>query len=121
MHKADLHHNKVIFQADYVLFKLQQMMAVDVDILNRLTKRFEELDVDYSRLLQVGDEVPSAEMVSEMQEMMKKTGESLQSQWNKMRKEALREQNQKSQLGLLESALGGGDKPIKLTDCHDFA
>ena len=121
VHKADLHHNKVIFQADYVLFKLQQMMAVDVDILNRLTKRFEELDVDYSRLLQVGDEVPSAEMVSEMQEMMKKTGESLQSQWNKMRKEALREQNQKSQLGLLESALGGGDKPIKLTDCHDFA
>ena len=121
MHKADLHHNKVIFQADYVLFKLQQMMAVDVDILNRLTKRFEELDVDYSRLLQVGDAVPSAEMVSEMQEIMNKTGESLQSQWNKRRKEVLKEQKQKSQLGLLESALGGGDRPIKLSACHDFA
>lgn len=47
VHKADLHHNGVIFQSDYVLFKLQQMMAVDLDILNRLSMRFEELDAGY--------------------------------------------------------------------------
>jgi hypothetical protein len=121
VHKADLHHTGVIFQSDYVLFKLQQMMAVDVDILNRLTKRFEELDVDHSRLLRVGEEVPSSEMVSEMQETMKKTGESLQSQWKYKRKELVDKYRQTSQHGLLESALGGGDKPIKLNDCHDFA
>ena len=121
MHKADLHHNGVIFQSDYVLFKLQQMMAVDVDILNRLIKRFDELDVDRSRLLRVGEEIPSAEMVAEMQETMEKTGESLQSQWKHKRSELVEKYKHKVQLGLLESALGGHDKPIKLNECHDFA
>ena len=121
VHKADLHHNGVIFQSDYVLFKLQQMMAVDVDILNRLTKRFEELDEDFSRLLSVGKEVASAEMVAEMQEVMKETGESLQSQWKHKREQLVEKHGRTNQFGLLESALGGSDRPIKLNECYDFA
>ena len=97
------------------------MMAVDVDILNRLTMRFEELDEDYIRLLYVGKEIPSAKMVSDMQETMKKTGESLQSQWKHKRKELVENHGQTNPFMLLESALGGSDRPIKLSECHDFA
>ena len=45
------------FSVRLVMFKLQQMKAVDSDILNRLCDRFQQLDVNQRGLLHVGAEV----------------------------------------------------------------
>jgi hypothetical protein len=63
VHKADLFHTGRVTQADYVLFKLQQLQMLDDGTLRRLTNRFSELDVEKRRLLIIGQHVPSAEQV----------------------------------------------------------
>jgi hypothetical protein len=45
VHKADLDGDGKVTEADYVLFKLQQMQKVDRDMLDRLIDRFEDLDL----------------------------------------------------------------------------
>lgn len=47
MHKADLDGDGKVTEADYVLFKLQQMQKVDLQTLDILIDRFEELDVHH--------------------------------------------------------------------------
>jgi hypothetical protein len=44
-------------EADYVLFKLQQMMKLDVGMLDTLVSSFEALDYDDNGFLDVGVEV----------------------------------------------------------------
>ena len=68
IHKADIDKRGVITEADYVLFKLQQLMKVDAAMLDTLIDRFEELDDNSNGWLDIGIEVPSAEQVAEMKE-----------------------------------------------------
>lgn len=48
------------------MFKLQQLQKVDSDMLERLIRRFKELDASRNGLLMIGSEVPSAAQVREM-------------------------------------------------------
>jgi len=63
VHKADIDGDGKITEADYVLFKLQQMQKVDLDMLDRLLNRFRELDVEGEGALDIGIDVPSASQV----------------------------------------------------------
>lgn len=47
VHKADLDGDDKVTEADYVLFKLQQMQKVDLQTLDILIDRFEELDAQH--------------------------------------------------------------------------
>lgn len=76
VHKADLVHRGKIGEADYVLFKLQQLQLVDDICLRRLANRFSELDVEKNRLLTIGVHVPSAKQVEVMQGMVAAPGGS---------------------------------------------
>ena len=46
VHKSDLDRDGRVTEADFVLFKLQQMQRVDPLVLDRLITRFKALDVD---------------------------------------------------------------------------
>jgi hypothetical protein len=52
-----------VSEADYVLFKLQQMQKVDPEVMDRLITRFHTLDVDDTRYLEIGREIPSSDQV----------------------------------------------------------
>jgi len=67
VHKADLDGDGKIGEADYILFKLQQMQKVDAAMLKTLMERFEEIDIMEDGSLDVGVDVPSAQQVKEMQ------------------------------------------------------
>jgi len=67
VHKADTDSDGRVSEADYVLFKLQQMLKVDMDMLERLLDRFHDLDSGGEGSLDVGLEIPSAAQVREMQ------------------------------------------------------
>merc|ERR1740117_2701542 len=46
IHKCDLEGNGIISEAEYTVFKLQQMQKVDKDLMSRITATFNELDAD---------------------------------------------------------------------------
>jgi len=89
VHSADIGKIGVITEADYVLFKLQQMQKVDANMLDLLIDRFEELDENANGWLDIGIDVPSAAQVKHMQEELendkkKKGGSSASSKNKKM-------------------------------------
>jgi len=59
VHKSDLDRDGRITEADFVLFKLQQMQRVDPLVLDRLIDRFDQLDADKTGAVDIGKEVPS--------------------------------------------------------------
>jgi hypothetical protein len=63
VHKCDLDGDGKVSEADYVLFKLQQMQKVDAGMMDMLIDRYHELDVDGEGALDVGIDIPSAEQV----------------------------------------------------------
>jgi hypothetical protein len=65
VHRADLDKDGKVSEADFVLFKLQQMQKVDRDMMERLIVRYHELDVDGEGALDIGIDVPSAEHVNQ--------------------------------------------------------
>jgi hypothetical protein len=73
VHKADTDGDGRVSEAEYVLFKLQQMLKVDMNMLERLIDRFHELDSGGEGSLDVGLEVPSAAQVKEMQRIATET------------------------------------------------
>ena len=79
VHKADISKDGRGDEADYVIFKLQQMQAVDEDVLERLQRRFEELDIGESGELHLGVEAPTAEQVAELQAMRRRQEEAKKS------------------------------------------
>ena len=64
-----------------VMFKLQQLKCVDMDILHRLCDRFRQLDIDRTGVLKVGVHVPSAQQVKDMQEEIKDTKKTIVDAW----------------------------------------
>jgi len=88
VHKADLsdpsdHSYGKITEADYILFKLLQLQAVNEVIVEKLIDRFIELDSKNTNTLVLGVEVPNKEQVAEMQQMTSGTGMTLQEAWSK--------------------------------------
>lgn len=65
--KCDITRDGRVTEADFVLFKLQQMQRVDPLVLDRLITRFKALDADGGRYLEAGREVPSAAQVRQLQ------------------------------------------------------
>jgi len=84
VHAADVNKTGKLTEADYVLFKLQQMMKVDAGMLDTLCDRFEELDLNANGWLDVGVDVPSAAQVREMQAAVKGTDKTLIEAWKEM-------------------------------------
>jgi hypothetical protein len=73
VHKCDLDMDGKVSEADYVLFKLQQMQKVDASMMDVLIDRYHDLDVDGEGALDVGIDIPSAEQVKTMQELKDNT------------------------------------------------
>jgi len=88
IHCVDIDNRGVITEADYVLFKLMQMMKVDADVLDMLIDRFEEIDDNGNGWLDIGIDVPSAEQVAEMNELpaVKKGKQTLVEAWEEKQK-----------------------------------
>jgi len=113
IHKADIDKRGVITEADYVLFKLQQMMKVDAGVLDMLIDRFEEIDDNGNGWLDIGIDVPSAEQVAEMKEepAVKKGKKTMIEAWEEKQKGfdlvALRKKMDNSDEKALKSAKGG--------------
>jgi len=61
VYKTDLDDNKEVDESDFVLFKLLQLQKVHTRTLEKLIRRFDELDVDNKGYLQVGVDIPSEE------------------------------------------------------------
>jgi len=98
-------------QSDYVLFKLQQMQAVDVDMLHRLCNRFHQLDEDRTGFLTIGKNIPSAQQVKEMQKDVDEGRfKTLTDAWVYMKPKV-------PSVHALETPV----RPKKVTDCSDFA
>ena len=93
VHKSDIDQDGRVDEADYCLFKLQQMMKVDVDILGRLERRFDELDIGDVGRLKLGVEVPNADQVQRLQETdeFKKGELGLPELWQERRSDLCRE------------------------------
>lgn len=68
VHKSDLDDDGQVSEAEYVLFKLQQMQKVDPDLLNQLSNRFLVLSKGGARL-KVGIDVPSKDQVERMKKI----------------------------------------------------
>jgi hypothetical protein len=117
VHKADLHQTGSLAQSDYVLFKLRQLMAVDVDILNRLLDRFRELNVKRNGFLSIGDEIPSAAMVKDIQDEVAQAPSRLMMDiWNERRFDLITKHKPERQNFYVPKSV----KPIRLNECHDF-
>jgi hypothetical protein len=88
VHSADVANIGVITEADYVLFKLQQMQKVDAEMLDVLIDRFEEIDENANGWLDIGIDVPSAEQVRLMKEELKEnaTGKNIIKLWKEKQK-----------------------------------
>ena len=65
-----------------VLFKLQQMQAIDRNVLSRLFNRFTELGGAEKGFLVIGEHVPSAAMVDELKKNA--NGRPLTQMWKEM-------------------------------------
>jgi len=59
VHRADLDGDGRVTEADYVLFKLQQMQKVDLQTLDMLIDRYEELDIHHDVSPAIGPVVSS--------------------------------------------------------------
>jgi len=66
VHTADIEGDGRVTEADFVLFKLLEMQAVDAKVLDRVYARYKKLDASGNGLLEVGTEVPSAAQVAEL-------------------------------------------------------
>ena len=76
VHKSDIDGDGRVYDADYCLFKLQQLQALDTDILRRLQARFSNLDSGVGGELRLGFEVPSADQVKRLQAIQKERASS---------------------------------------------
>ena len=105
-----------------MLFKLQQMQKVDVDMLDRLLDRFAELDEEGEGALDIGTDVPSAEQVKEMQRVVDATGLTLPEYWRQMQPEILARARQAKRVESGgQHARVDRSQFVKLNKCHDFA
>jgi len=124
VHKADLDDEGTVTEADYILFKLQQMCKVDGAIMERLSERFEALDVEENGLLTIGMEVPSAAQVKIMQAKVKGTSKTLMECWAEMRPELVTALGHSlvSPADIRRNSLKRvlGPRPKKVKDLHDF-
>jgi hypothetical protein len=78
-----------VSEADYILFKLQQMQKVHRPTLKRLAEKFDSLDSNHNGTLAIGAEIPSAEQVVELQKLVAEVGgpcegRTLMEAWNTM-------------------------------------
>jgi hypothetical protein len=90
VHKADIDRTGDVSEAEFIMFKLQQMQKVDTDLLNRLIDRFEQMDNDNNRMLIVGLHIPNPKQVEEMKREIQGTSTTMVEAWklkrDKMRK-----------------------------------
>ena len=107
VHKSDIDGDGRVYDADYCLFKLQQLQALDTDILRRLQARFSNLDSGVGGELRLGFEVPSADQVKRLQAIQKERASStiekkegnlptLMALWKEHRSELIHDQLDKS-------------------------
>lgn len=66
VHKADVHYRGFITQADFLMFRLQELRKVNDHLLSKLVSKFGDLDFDLTGVLKIGAHVPSAEQVEEL-------------------------------------------------------
>jgi len=134
VHKADLDQDGKISESDFCLFKLQQMQKVDVDMLNRLQDRFDELDEEGNAFLRLRVDVPDKDQVKDMQafQVARDGGvadmSKLPAIWRE-RKAGIVAKTRK----LGAAAFGGegrrarskfakgGSEYVRVPDCHSFA
>lgn len=145
VHKADLHQRGEITEVDYILFKLQQMQKVDEPTLLRLTARFTSLDTRRKGLLKIGEHIPSAEQVQAMEAKLgvdksdPAAGAALNQEWKRMQNDMRKAQlerihssegaaavkakvkKEKQSKAMEQLAQATGSRPIRLSDCHNFA
>eukprot|EP00614_Pseudopedinella_elastica_P004068 CAMPEP_0172589832 /NCGR_PEP_ID=MMETSP1068-20121228/8397_1 /TAXON_ID=35684 /ORGANISM="Pseudopedinella elastica, Strain CCMP716" /LENGTH=972 /DNA_ID=CAMNT_0013385485 /DNA_START=130 /DNA_END=3048 /DNA_ORIENTATION=+ len=133
VHRADLLKVGKISQADYVLFKLQQLQRLDHDVLLRLTCRFSELDVEKKGFLEIGKNVPSASQVAVMERAVAGTDKTLAAAWKALKKAlATQTSAEQSDYGAAPprgaaaavnklSLAGLAGKQTRLRECHNFA
>jgi len=81
VHKCDVEDIGVVSEPDYVLFKLQQMQKVYRPTLRRLAERFKAVDANGNGSIVIGVEIPSAEQVVQLQEIVDKEGGTLVEVW----------------------------------------
>jgi hypothetical protein len=105
VYTADVDGSGCISEAEYVIFKLRQMQAVDADVLNMLMDHFEELDINNTKSLIIGVNIPSKDQLIELEATVKdpnKEHEKVNAAWRKMKSVVLAEMG-------LESALEAVD------------
>eukprot|EP00613_Pedinella_sp_CCMP2098_P044500 CAMPEP_0171779476 /NCGR_PEP_ID=MMETSP0991-20121206/59033_1 /TAXON_ID=483369 /ORGANISM="non described non described, Strain CCMP2098" /LENGTH=826 /DNA_ID=CAMNT_0012386655 /DNA_START=314 /DNA_END=2795 /DNA_ORIENTATION=- len=133
VHKSDLHDSKKVSQSEYVLFKLRQLNDIDDVIIQRLTVRFTELDLENKGMLKIGLHVPNAQQVKQMLQTAKTTGreKELHSMWLELRPTFVNEDIVERGLVRKESSISLSDlvenesertpkKVIRLIGCHKF-
>lgn len=59
VYKADVAKNGKITEAEYTIFKLQQMQKVDGALIERILWTFRELDRNDSGKIEIGDDIPA--------------------------------------------------------------
>jgi len=114
VHKADTDSDGRVSEADYVLFKLQELQAVDTSVLDKLVTCYHNLDTSGDGALDIGIEIPSSEQVLEMQRFHDDVTdyESLTEMWGHIRAaQSLRKKN----------VVNYGNKYASVNECHDFA
>jgi hypothetical protein len=74
VHTSDFDRDGRVTEAEYVLFKLQQMLKVDTSTIDRLYDRYHKLDVGGRGMLDVGIDIPSAAQAQELQRIKLETG-----------------------------------------------
>eukprot|EP00615_Pteridomonas_danica_P000440 CAMPEP_0114366096 /NCGR_PEP_ID=MMETSP0101-20121206/28973_1 /TAXON_ID=38822 ORGANISM="Pteridomonas danica, Strain PT" /NCGR_SAMPLE_ID=MMETSP0101 /ASSEMBLY_ACC=CAM_ASM_000211 /LENGTH=897 /DNA_ID=CAMNT_0001514893 /DNA_START=224 /DNA_END=2914 /DNA_ORIENTATION=+ len=81
VYKADVDKTGVITEAEYIIFKLQQMQRLDTKLLNRLMDQFDEIDFDNTRMLLIGVHIPNEAQTLEMQREIKGTKLTMIEAW----------------------------------------
>jgi hypothetical protein len=74
VHLSDNDEDGRVTEADFVLFKLQQMLKADASSIDRLHDRFREIDSSGRGALLIGIDIPSAAQVKELQRIKLETG-----------------------------------------------
>jgi len=110
VHLSDNDGDGRVTEADFILFKLQQMLKVDAASIDRLHDRFCELDSTGRGALLVGIDVPSAAQVKELQRIKieTETNKSAVQMWQEIQRSL------KSDGGELHSSLSVISRKIRL-------
>mmetsp|Transcript_45674 Transcript_45674/g.103120 ORF Transcript_45674/g.103120 Transcript_45674/m.103120 type:complete len:933 (-) Transcript_45674:151-2949(-) len=119
VHKADLLRIKRVSQAQFVLFKLQQLKQVNDQTLIRLSERFAQLDLLDRGFLVIGTQVPSAPQLERIQSLAQGTDRTLEATWEELRRSD-EFKVEIEEADPVKSVDPKGRRPIRVRGCHEF-